>query len=362
MIKLLNFEFMSVPNLKIEILNLVKEYQKEIKAVDNVSIVAEPGEFLVLVGPSGCGKSSILRMIAGLEDISSGDLFFNDVRMNEIEPGKRNIGMVFQNYALYPHLTVYENLAFPLRINKSNESEIDYRVREIAELIGMSEYLQRKPKQLSGGQRQRVALGRALVRKPDIFLFDEPLSNLDAKLRVQMRNEIINLHKKANTTSIYVTHDQVEAMTMGTRIAVLNSGKLMQLGTPDEVYNFPENLFVAGFLGSPQMNFFDAKSHPLGIEIDGLIINFEEQFKIPYIKLGIRPEHIEITSDNADLQVTIEHTEFLGHEQLLYCKLERTNMCIRTDVRRSYKSGEYIPIRLTRGRMHFFDNNGNRIE
>lgn len=361
MIKLLNFEFMNEAMLKIDLLNIVKEYQKGSKAVDDISISAEPGEFLVLVGPSGCGKSTVLRMIAGLEDITSGDLLFNGIRMNDIEPGKRNIGMVFQNYALYPHLTVYENLAFPLKILKSSKADIDSNVKDIAGIIGLGSYLNRKPKELSGGQRQRVALGRALIRRPGIFLFDEPLSNLDAKLRVQMRTEIINLHNKANTTSVYVTHDQVEAMTMGTRIVVLDSGKVMQCGTPNEVYDLPKNIFVAGFLGSPQMNFFKGISHQLGIEIDGIIINFESEYREKQFTLGIRPEHIEITSENPDFMAQIEQTEFLGHEQLIFCKIHNQTFCIRQDVKRSYLIGEEIPIRFRRGRMHFFNTLGNRI-
>lgn len=361
MIKLLNFEFMNEPILKIDLLNIVKEYQKGSKAVDDVTISAEPGEFLVLVGPSGCGKSTILRMIAGLEDITSGELLFNGVKMNDIEPGKRNIGMVFQNYALYPHLTVYENLAFPLKIIKTPKSTIDTNVKEIANITGLGGYLSRKPKELSGGQRQRVALGRALIRKPSIFLFDEPLSNLDAKLRVQMRNEIINLHQKANTTSVYVTHDQVEAMTMGTRIAVLDAGKIMQCGTPDEVYDTPANKFVAGFLGSPQMNFYDGISHQLGIEIDGLIINFESAFFESKFTLGIRPEHIDITNENPDFSVKIDRTEFLGHEQLIFCSNQKLTFCIRQGVQRTYRIGEVIHVRFRRGRMHFFNKLGNRI-
>lgn len=347
--------------LKIDLIDVVKEYRKGTFAVDKVTFSAEPGEFLVLVGPSGCGKSTILRMVAGLESITSGDLLFNDVKMNDIEPGKRNIGMVFQNYALYPHLTVYENLAFPLKIQKYPKSDIDKRVKEISQLTGLNDYLSRKPKQLSGGQRQRVALGRALVRKPDIFLFDEPLSNLDAKLRVQMRNEIISLHNKAETTSVYVTHDQVEAMTMGSRIAVLDNGKLMQAGTPDEVYNRPRNTFVAGFLGSPQMNFYRISSHQLGFELAENIINLGLPVNSNTKTFGIRPEHININSDSPDLEVKIMRTEFLGHEQLIYAANKDLNICIRNTAGRNYVSGDFIPLRFDRGHLHFFDNLGNRV-
>ena len=347
--------------LKIDLINIEKEYQKGTRAVDKITISAEPGEFLVLVGPSGCGKSTILRMIAGLEDITAGDLLFNGKRVNDTEPGKRNIGMVFQNYALYPHLTVYENLAFPLKIHKTPKHIIDTRVKEIAALTGLSDYLKRKPKQLSGGQRQRVALGRALVRKPDIFLFDEPLSNLDAKLRVQMRNEIISLHNKAETTSVYVTHDQVEAMTMGTRIAVLDAGKLMQYGSPDEVYNHPLNLFVAGFLGSPQMNFFNIKPNQSGFEIDGNNINLNHAIAQNAETFGIRPEHIEIIGDSPDLTAKILRTEFLGHEQLIYAEVGNVAFCIRQGFSRTYLTGESIPVRFDRERLHFFDKQGNRL-
>ena len=347
--------------LKIDLKNITKEYQKDLRAVESVTISAEPGDFLVLVGPSGCGKSTILRMIAGLEDITSGDLYFNDKRMNDINPGDRNIGMVFQNYALYPHLTVYDNLAFPLKIKKHHKTEIDARVKEIAGLTGLSDYLTRKPKQLSGGQRQRVALGRALVRKPDIFLFDEPLSNLDSKLRVQMRNEIISLHGKAETTSVYVTHDQVEAMTMGTRIAVLDAGKLQQFGTPDEIYLKPANLFVAGFLGSPQMNFFNGKIDSEAFINDNFKLNFDNEVHSSKVTLGIRPEHIEINNDSYDFSAKVLRTEFLGHEQLVYAEVGSETFCIRTGFNRNYSKDEIIRISFLRDKLHLFDNLGLRI-
>lgn len=362
MTKMLNFEFLLFTKLKIQLLNIVKEYKKGTKAVDDVSFEAMPNEFLVLVGPSGCGKSTILRMIAGLEDIGSGQLLFNDKLMNDIEPGKRNIGMVFQNYALYPHLTVAENLAFPLKIqNKSDKIEISKRVKDISEIIGLNDLLDRRPKQLSGGQRQRVALGRALIRKPDIFLFDEPLSNLDAKLRVQMRNEIINLHYRAETTSVYVTHDQTEAMTMGNRIAVLNDGKLMQIGTPDEVYNTPADVFTAGFLGSPQMNFFDVTISDKDLIIKGQ--KFETGMMInPEIRtLGIRPEHIEIDNKTPDFVANIERIEFLGYEQLIYAEVNELDFCIRTGINIKYHAGENIPVKFNRENLHFFNTHGTRI-
>jgi ABC-type sugar transport system ATPase subunit len=349
--------------MKIELLNIEKEYQKGIKAVDNVSISADSGDFLVLVGPSGCGKSTILRMISGLEEITSGELLFNSKRMNEVESGKRNIGMVFQNYALYPHLTVYENIAFPLKIQKINKLQIDNRVNEIAELIGMKDYLKRKPKQLSGGQRQRVALGRALVRKPDIFLFDEPLSNLDAKLRVLMRNEIIDLHQKAGTTSVYVTHDQIEAMTMGTKIAVLESGKLQQFGTPFEIYNKPSNIFVAGFMGSPQMNFLNGNIQ------NGEFFAKHLSIKIPKVQpisnmdvtMGIRPEHIIIDNNEHDFIGQVKYSEYLGHEQLLHISIDDISICVRENENQKYSINDKIGLKMLKDKLHFFDTSGKRI-
>ena len=245
---------------KVEFKNVDKIYENsKTKTIDNLNLVIEDKEFLVLVGPSGCGKSTILRMIAGLESISTGELCIGDDIVNDIHPKDRDIAMVFQNYALYPHMTIKENMAFGLKMRKFSKDEIEKRVLEAAKILNLEEYLDRKPKQLSGGQRQRVALGRAMVREPKVFLMDEPLSNLDAKLRVQMRSEIKKLHKKIGTTFVYVTHDQVEALTMGDRIVILNKGYIQQIGTPQEVYSNPDNIFTAGFVGSPAMNFFNAK-------------------------------------------------------------------------------------------------------
>ena len=240
---------------KVELKNISKVFEGGVKAVDDVTITIEDQEFVVLVGPSGCGKSTTLRMIAGLEDISSGELFIDEELMNYVQPRDRNIAMVFQNYALYPHMTVYDNMAFGLKIKKVPKAEIDARVREAARILDIEEYLARRPKALSGGQRQRVAVGRAIVRQPKVFLFDEPLSNLDAKLRVQMRAEIIALHKRLAATIVYVTHDQVEAMTMGDKIVIMKDGIVQQIGAPLYVYHHPLNKFVAGFIGSPPMNF-----------------------------------------------------------------------------------------------------------
>lgn len=236
--------------------NIYKIYDGNVTAVEDFNLQIEDKEFIVFVGPSGCGKSTTLRMIAGLEEISKGDFYIDDKRVNDVDPKNRDIAMVFQNYALYPHMTVYDNMAFALKLRKVPKTEIDKRVENAANILGLTDYLKRKPKALSGGQRQRVALGRAIVRDAKVFLMDEPLSNLDAKLRMQMRAEIIKLHQRLQTTTIYVTHDQTEALTMATRIVVMKDGKIMQIGTPKEVYENPENVFVAGFIGSPPMNFF----------------------------------------------------------------------------------------------------------
>ena len=299
--------------------NVCKVYEPEKKlfrkkpmvkpAVEDVSIEIQDKEFVVLVGPSGCGKSTTLRMIAGLEEITSGEIYIDDTLVNNIEPKDRDVSMVFQNYALYPHMTVFDNMAFGLKLRKTPKEEIEKKITETARMLGIEEYLNRKPAALSGGQRQRVALGRAIVRNPKVFLFDEPLSNLDAKLRAEMRSEISALHDKLQTTFIYVTHDQVEAMTMGTRMVVMKDGKIMQIGTPDEVYEHPANKFVAGFLGMPQMNFiegvFDGDSR---IETESGIKVVLPEAKAQKIKekniekgmvvtIGIRPEEFHITEN-----------------------------------------------------------------
>ena len=242
---------------KIKFKNINKIYENNFHAVKDFNLEINDGEFIVLVGPSGCGKSTTLRMLAGLENITSGEIYIDSEKINEVDPNKRNVAMVFQNYALYPHMTVFENMAFSLEMKKIDKKEIEKRVNETAKLLGIDKQLDKIPKQLSGGQRQRVALGRAIVRKAKAFLMDEPLSNLDAKLRVQMRAELSNLHKKLGTTTLYVTHDQVEAMTMASRIVVMDEGIIMQVGTPEEIYLYPENIFVASFLGTPQMNFYN---------------------------------------------------------------------------------------------------------
>lgn len=304
---------------KIEFRNVSKSYG-EVQPLREVSFGIEPGEFFVLVGPSGSGKSTLLRMIAGLEDITKGELYFDSEIMNDVGPRNRDIGMVFQNYALYPHLTVGENLAFPLRIKKEHDNVVKKRVDEIAEMLGLQELLARKPKQLSGGQRQRVAVGRAIIRKPRVFLFDEPLSNLDAQLRVHMRTELRILQRELGITTVYVTHDQVEAMTMADRMAVLNDGTLQQVGTPAEVYNNPATKFVATFTGSPSMNIF----HHNGNEF------------------GIRPESISSEKiDNAiALPVRITAVEFLGSEWLVHATHNDQFMIMRRSDRGLNQVGE----------------------
>jgi multiple sugar transport system ATP-binding protein len=318
-----------------------KRYNEQTTVIRDLNLHIRDHEFLVLVGPSGCGKSTALRMIAGLEDISAGDLFIGARRVNDVAPKDRDIAMVFQNYALYPHMSVYDNMAFSLKLRHMSKADITERVRKAASMLGLHEYLARKPKELSGGQRQRVALGRALVRDPQVFLLDEPLSNLDAKLRVQTRTEIARLHQATQTTFIYVTHDQVEAMTMGDRIAVLNAGIIQQLGTPQELYDTPANLFVAGFIGSPAMNFFnarlvktgegaaalafpagggaEARSVPLGAALARQVAGQATSGEGRPVVVGVRPEHLRLAPDDAGTLVgTAEVMEHLGNEQFLY--------------------------------------------
>ena len=292
-------------------------------AVQEFNLEIKDKEFIVLVGPSGCGKSTTLRMIAGLEEISGGELYIGDKLVNDVAPKDRDIAMVFQNYALYPHMTVYENMAFALKLRHAPKDEIDKKVKEAAEILDITQYLGRKPKALSGGQRQRVAIGRAIVRDPQVMLMDEPLSNLDAKLRNQMRAEIIKLRQRIDTTFIYVTHDQTEAMTLGDRIVIMKDGFIQQIGTPQEVFNHPYNLFVAGFIGTPQMNLFDAKlvkrDGKYAVQLDNLTVELsaEKQAKLAAnnvaeqdIVLGVRPEHIELSKDGINAKVDV--SEMMG--------------------------------------------------
>lgn len=344
---------------------IVKSYDKSI-VVHGVSAEFTDGEFIVIVGPSGCGKSTILRMIAGLEEISDGQIIIDNTVVNEIEPKDRRIAMVFQNYALYPHMSVFNNMAYGLKLRKHSKDEIGRRVGEAAEILQLQDLLKRKPRQLSGGQRQRVAMGRALVRKPGVFLFDEPLSNLDAKLRHQMRVELKRLHNQLGTTMIYVTHDQVEAMTLADRIVVLNNGLIEQFGTPDEIYRKPVSVFVGGFIGSPPMNFLEAT-------ITGNEVVFKNSYSLKLqsapsiqgnITVGIRPEKIQLSEDGRDnsLPLKIDFVEKLGAGQLLYSKVGDEQMVVSLSNGLDI-NGESCFASFKEEDMHFFNTeNGMRIE
>ena len=308
---------------QVELKNVFKSYDSKTKVINDVSLKIEDKEFLVLVGASGCGKSTLLRMIAGLETITDGEILIDDKVVNDLHPKDRDIAFVFQNYALYPHMSVYENIAFPLKMRKFDKKTIDEKVKNAAEILNLTELLNRKPKQLSGGQRQRVALGRAIVRNPKVFLMDEPLSNLDAKLRVQMRSEIKKLHKKLQTTFIYVTHDQTEALTMGDRIAIIDKGVIQQVDTPDNVYKNPANVFVAGFLGSPSMNFIPVKFNDNKTRINDVEICLDDNLSVKLngrekCILGIRPEKMNINDFDFTLNVGVDLWEILGSEKIAY--------------------------------------------
>ena len=353
-----------------------KVYPNGVKAVSDFNLDVKDQEFIIFVGPSGCGKSTTLRMIAGLEDISAGTLKIDGQVMNNVEPKDRDIAMVFQNYALYPHMTVFDNMAFGLKIHKVPKDEISKRVHEAAEILGLEPYLDRKPKALSGGQRQRVAMGRAIVRNPKVFLMDEPLSNLDAKLRVQMRIEISKLHDRLGATMIYVTHDQTEAMTLGTRIVVMKDGVVQQIDTPQNLYQKPCNLFVAGFIGSPQMNFVDAKISKSGNEVvatlgdtnvivpaDKAKVLEEKGYLDKTVVMGIRPEHIHdsklATVEGLDTRNQISSQirvyELLGAEVFLYFDFAGTQMTARVDPRTQAKTGDNFTFSLDMNQVHFFD-------
>lgn len=370
----------------IEMKNIVKKYGDGFPAVNDISIDVADGEFVILVGPSGCGKSTLLRMIVGLEDITSGDMIVDGKRVNDLAPRDRNLAMVFQNYALYPHLTVYENIAFPLRLAGKPESEIDQKVREASKTLELDEHLERKPANLSGGQRQRVAMGRAIVRDAKAFLFDEPLSNLDAKLRGQMRTEIARLQKRLGITTVYVTHDQTEAMTLGDRVAVMKRGVLQQLATPRELYEQPVNLFVAGFIGSPPMNFL-----PATVEGGKVKLPFGD-FDLPQEKAaktegkgllmaGIRPEHFEDASvmdggSDSTFTAKIDVREWLGDQQYAYIPYEaeqqvqdqlkelakevdseslRTQLVVSLDSASRVEEGQEATLHIDTKKMHLFD-------
>ena len=346
------------------------------KAVDDISFTVQDKEFMVLVGPSGCGKSTLLRMIAGLEDISEGTLSIDGNRMNELSPRDRDIAMVFQNYALYPHMTVYDNMAFGLKLKNFSKTEIKERVLETAKLLEIEDELYRKPKTLSGGQRQRVAIGRAIIRRPKVFLFDEPLSNLDAKLRSQMRIELQRLHREINATMIYVTHDQTEAMTLGHRIAVLNKGKLMQLDTPMHLYNNPANKFVAGFIGSPTMNFlqgylqhegnyfFTHETEECNICLGNEISPELEKYLDKKIQIGIRPEDITV-ADNADeacdCRLQVMAYENMGNEQLVYLSLAHQTIIARRPPSDTVEIGNDIGINFSKNKIIFMEEESGEV-
>jgi multiple sugar transport system ATP-binding protein len=354
---------------RVLIRNLNKMYD-EVHAVKDVNLEIRDKEFMVLVGPSGCGKTTTLRMVAGLESITSGQVLIGDVVVNELPPMDRDIAMVFQNYALYPHMSVYDNMAFGLKMRKVDRAEIGKRVQAAAEILGMQDYLKRKPRQLSGGQRQRVALGRAIVRQPQVFLFDEPLSNLDAKLRVQMRVELKKLHNRLNTTAVYVTHDQVEAMTLGDRVVVMKDGLVQQVGEPLELYNAPANRFVAGFIGSPAMNFAGVRVRDWngGLKADNAGFDIDIPAEIgqrlrPYagrdVTIGIRPEDLQVANGSHPpglcFDALVEVVERLGPEILLDLQVGEQTMVAAVEPTVRAKRGDKIRFALRPERLHFFD-------
>ena len=358
----------------ISIQHVYKTYPGDVTAVTDCNLEIADKEFIVLVGPSGCGKSTTLRMIAGLDDISRGEMYIGDRLVNDVPPKSRNIAMVFQSYALYPHMTVFNNMAFALELSKTPKDEIDTRVRDAAKILGIEHLLNRKPKALSGGQRQRVALGRAMVRNPAVFLLDEPLSNLDAKLRASMRTELIKLHKQLGTTFVYVTHDQTEAMTMGDRIVVMSEGLIQQVDTPQKLYDNPCNVFVAGFIGSPQMNFMDAvldkddKGYFLKINNDRLYIPKAKAteslgaYTGRTVNMGIRPENIDDdagnVSNNADSAIgaVVEVSELMGSEVYLYLRYGDSVLTARVAPSTTSKTGDSIKVCLDMEKIHLFDN------
>jgi multiple sugar transport system ATP-binding protein len=367
---------------RVQFNNVYKRFNK-VEVVHDINLDIADKEFLVLVGPSGCGKSTCLRMIAGLEDVTEGDILIGDRVVNGVDPKDRNIAMVFQNYALYPHMSVYDNIAFGLKLRHIPKEQIQKRVYEAADILGLQDYLKRKPKELSGGQRQRVALGRAIAREDaQVFLMDEPLSNLDAKLRVQMRAEIIKIHQRVQTTFVYVTHDQTEAMTMGSRIAVLNGGVVQQLGTPQELYDHPANLFTAGFIGSPSMNFFPGarvvgEGDTTRIVLEGGIgsIDVPDTFAAQAreaagrnLTFGIRPEHLDdhalVAAEghaNSVIEATVEVVENLGNELLVYLNAGKKSLQARLNPRSTASSGKTVRLTVDTERIHLFDSDSEQV-
>lgn len=364
---------------KVSLRDIRKVYPGDIEVVPKLNLEIQDKEFVVLVGPSGCGKSTTLRMIAGLEEITDGDMYIGDRRVNDVAPKDRNIAMVFQSYALYPHMSVAKNMAFSLTLQKMPKDEVDRRVRDVAKILDLEHLLERKPKALSGGQRQRVALGRAMVRNPDVFLLDEPLSNLDAKLRTSMRAEISRLHKRLGTTFVYVTHDQTEAMTMGDRIVVMKDGIIQQADTPTTLYNDPCNMFVAGFIGSPQMNFIDCEAVKLeegyGIRFGGKTVSvnqgkFPDAIMSKYVgktlTLGVRPEDfhteeafLEMSPDSV-IDTEVDIAELMGAEVYVYAVSEGQRLIVRAPARVRVKSGDKLSLAIDKNKMHLFDKETER--
>lgn len=351
----------------VEISNVTKAYG-QLETIKGVSVDVPDGSFVVLVGPSGCGKSTLLRMIAGLEDITSGEIRIGGRVVNDVEPKHRDIAMVFQNYALYPHMTIAENMGFSLRLAKKPAAEIQSRVAEAARMLGLSDYLDRYPKQLSGGQRQRVAMGRAVVRNPQVFLFDEPLSNLDAKLRVQMRAELKELHARLKTTTVYVTHDQIEAMTMADKIVVMKDGLIEQVGSPLELYDHPANVFVASFIGSPSMNFIKGK-----VSADQKSVQTSDGINLPLgaatalvggndVTFGIRPEHLTLTDEAQGIPVTITNLEPTGSDTFIQGMIGTQKIEVQLHQRLNARIGDTVHLNYATGNVHLFDaSTGIRI-
>lgn len=343
---------------------LSKVYDNGFHAVKGIDLEINHNEFMVLVGPSGCGKTTTLRMIAGLETITEGEIIIGEKVVNDTPPKDRNIAMVFQNYALYPHMSVYDNIAFSLKLHKTPKDEIKRRVNEVSSILGIGDLLGKKPKQLSGGQRQRVALGRAIIRKPQVFLMDEPLSNLDAKLRVQMRSELIKLQYNLGTTFIYVTHDQTEAMTMGTRICIMNDGEIQQTADPKTIYHSPVNMFVAGFIGSPSMSFLngeiiseqDGKKSAAVFDCKIELINASQIKPDKYI-FGVRPEDVKIvpTDTENSIRAEIELIEFMGAETIITMKHDSANITAKADHDQLYKIGDHVGVQFDERKIHLFD-------
>ncbi len=346
----------------LELQNITKIYPNGTLAVNETSLNIENGEFVVFVGPSGCGKSTLLRMIAGLEDITSGEIILDANTINNVDPSERDVAMVFQNYALYPHMTVYNNMAYGLKNRGISKKEIEDKVNEVAKLLEIDQYLSRKPSMLSGGQRQRVAMGRAIVRNPKIFLFDEPLSNLDAKLRNQMRLEIKKLQRQMGVTSIFVTHDQIEAMTLGDRIVVINKGIVEQVGTPKDIYSKPNTKFVAEFIGSPQMNIFNCKINNGIAKIDNHSFNLNKSLNVEDASIGIRPDDMQI-SDSGSITCKANLVEYLGSDMIIYSSIGNQEFSCKLSSKIDVKAGDEFKFDIDPSLIHVFDNSsGKRLD